>query len=123
MITPDLTEKQLRNLRVTLAVIIAKLKLNTVHQADNRGNFVNRDGLYHYIQSLVSHAMLGTDKLEIPDFYYDRDGLSDYPMLKQLLAVSLTELQRFSDPQENDLNDIYRTLLSGLKELNRSMQQ
>ncbi len=96
MTTSDLTEKQLRNLPVTLAVIIAKLKLNAINQADGKNNFVSREGLYHYIGSLVSHAMQGTDKLEIPDFYYDREGLSDYSLLKQLLSSSLTNLQRFS---------------------------
>lgn len=113
--TADLTEKQLRNLRITLAVIIAKLKLNTAQQAEGKPYFVSREGLLHYIQALVSHAMLGIDRLEIPEFYYDRESLEDYTQLKQLLASTLTELQQCSGANDVNLSSIYKALINGLR--------
>lgn len=111
----NLSEKQIRNLRVTLAVIIAKLKLNTALPEEGKPYFVSREGLLQYIQALVSHAMLGADRLEIPEFYYSRANLSDYDQLKELLVSALTELQR--GPEDANLSDVHRALLAGLRHI------
>ena len=113
----QMTDKQLKNLRVTLAVIIAKLKLNTARPGEGKRYFVNREGLLQYIQTLISHAMLGADRLEIPEFYYDRDKLNDYDRLKQLLASALTELQKGSGTDDPNLAGVYQALLGGLRHL------
>ncbi len=112
-----MTDKQIRNLRVTLAVIIAKLKLNTAQPGEDKPYFTNQEGLLHYIQALVSHAMLGADRLEIPEFYYDRDKLNDYDQLKHLLASALTELQQGSGTDDPKLTGVYQTLLGGLRRI------
>lgn len=112
-----MTDKQIRNLRVTLAVIIAKLKLNTARSGEGKPYFVNREGLLEYIQALVSPTMLGGDRLEIPEFYYDRDKLSDYDRLKDLLASALTELQKGSGKDDPKLAQVYHALLVGLQRI------
>jgi hypothetical protein len=112
-----MTDKQIRNLRVTLAVIIAKLSLNTARPGEGKPYFVNREGLLQYIQALVSHAMLGADRLEIPEFYYDRDKLNDYDRLKHLLASALTELQKGSGAGDPELVRVYQALLVGLQRI------
>jgi hypothetical protein len=114
-LSANLSEKQMRNLRVTLAVIIAKLKLNTAMPEEGKPYFVNREGLLQYIQTLISHAMLGADRLEIPEFYYSRDNLNDYNQLKQLLVSALTELQRGSG--DANLPDVHNALLMGLRHI------
>lgn len=76
------------------------------------------EGLTQYIQALLSHAMQGTDQVEIPEFYYDRTTLAEYPRLKQLLSTALTELQRQSGSMSSsDLKTIYKFLVSGLRSL------
>jgi hypothetical protein len=112
-----MTDKQIRNLRVTLAVIIAKLKLNTAQPGEDKPYFTNQEGLLHYIQALVSHAMLGADRLEIPEFYYDRNKLNDYDQLKHLLASALTKLQKGSGSDDPNLAGVYQALLGGLRHL------
>jgi len=108
-------DKQARNLRITLAIIIAKLKLNTAQAGEGKPYFVNREGLLRYIQALVSHAMTGGDKLEIPEFYYNREDLDEYSQLKHLLASALTKLQ--GDPHDANLTEVYKGLLNGLRHI------
>lgn len=115
MLPANLSEKQIRNLRVTLAVIIAKLKLNTTLQEEGKPYFVSREGLLQYIQTLISHAMLGADRLEIPEFYYNRDSLNNYDDLKQLLVSALIELQR--DTSNANLPEVHNALLIGLRHI------
>ncbi len=113
----QMTDKQIKNLRVTLAVIIAKLKLNTAQPEEGKPYFVSREGLLQYIQALISHAMLDADRLEIPEFYYDRDKLNDYDRLKHLLASALTDLQRGSGTDDRNLAGVYQALLLGLRRI------
>ncbi len=115
MLPANLSEKQMRNLRVTLAVIIAKLKLNTTVPEEGKPYFVNKEGLLQYIQALISHAMLGADRLEIPEFYYSREHLNDYGQLKQLLVSALTELQK--SPGNANLPNVHNALLLGLRHI------
>ena len=100
-------------------MIIAKLKLNTAGLEDNKPWFVSREGLLQYIQALISHAMQGADRIEIPEFYYDRKSLPDYSQLKNLLSTALTELQRKSGSMSAaELSAIYKFLNSGLRGFN-----
>jgi hypothetical protein len=118
--TADINEKQLRNLRVTLAVVIAKLRLNnTENFVNSKSHFVTQDGLFKYIESLASHAMEGKDNIEIPEFYYSRESMLEYPRLKELLASTLTDLQRFPYTKGAILDSIYHSLIIGLRELSR----
>jgi hypothetical protein len=110
-----MTDKQIKNLRVTLAVIIAKLKLNTARPEEGKPYFVNREGLLRYIEALISHAMLDADRLEIPEFYYDRNKLNDYDRLKHVLASALTELQKGTGTDDPKLAGVYQALLVGLR--------
>jgi hypothetical protein len=112
------TDKQIRNLRITLAVIIAKLKLNNSGQEDGKPWFVSSDGLVKYIQALISHAMQGNDRIEIPEFYYDRKTLADYNRLKHLLSTALTELQcQSGNMNAAEVAAIYKFLVNGLRNL------
>lgn len=113
----DRQEKQVRNLRATLAVVIAKLRLNKTDEEGSDSHFVNKEGLIRYIQSLIMQAMEGNDNIEIPEFFYDRSALSNYPLLKQALSTALTDLQRLTYDKHLTLDGIYRDLMNNLKDL------
>jgi hypothetical protein len=115
----DRQEKQVRNLRATLAVVIAKLRLNKTQEEGevNQSHFVSKEGLIKYIQSLIIQAMEGNDTIEIPEFFYDRSELGNYSLLKQALSTALTGLQRLAYDKHLTLDGIYRDLMSSLREL------
>ncbi|MDJ1501014.1 hypothetical protein [Xanthocytophaga agilis] len=113
----DRQEKQVRNLRATLAVVIAKLRLNKTYEEGNESYFVSKEGLIRYIQSLITQAMEGKDNIEIPEFFYDRASLNNYPLLKQVLSTALTDLQRLNYDKHLTLDSIYRDLMNSLKDL------
>ncbi len=113
----DRQEKQVRNLRATLAVVIAKLRLNKTQEEVSQSHFVSEEGLIKYIQSLIIRAMDGDDAIEIPEFFYDRDELSNYSQLKQALSNALTGLQRLAYDKHLTLDSIYRDLMNSLRDL------
>ena len=78
---------------------------------------MGRVGLLRYIQNLVTQAMEGKDGMEIPDFFYDRDDMQNYPALKQTLSAALTDLQRLEFDRNLTLDQIYRNLLNNLRDL------
>jgi len=115
----DRQEKQVRNLRATLAVVIAKLRLNKTQGTTDQSHFVNREGLVNYIKNLVVRAMEGNDNIEIPEFFYDRSSLNNYAALKLALSTALTNLQRLAYDKHLTLDGIYRELMGSLQDLER----
>ncbi len=114
---PDRNEKQVRNLRATLAVVIAKLRLNKIQDNQEQTNFVNEKGLIKYLQTLANRAMEGADNIDIPEFFYDPSTLKNYPMLKQVLGTALTDLQRLTHDKSLTLEGIHRDLMNSLRDL------
>ena len=114
---PDRNEKQVRNLRATLAVVIAKLRLNKVHDNQPQADFVDAKGLVKYLQTLVNRAMEGGDNIDIPEFFYNPGTLKDYPLLKQILGTALTDLQRLTHDKSLTLEGIHRDLANNLRDL------
>lgn len=110
-------EKQVRNLRATLAVVIAKLRLNKIQGEQNQTHFVNEKGLIRYLQGLATSAMEGKDSIDIPEFFYDPGTLKDYPLLKQVLGTALTDLQRLTHDKNLTIEEIYRNLINSLRDL------
>ncbi|MCU0355271.1 MAG: hypothetical protein MUD08_16275 [Cytophagales bacterium] len=113
----DQQDKPVRNLRATLAVVIAKLKINQTNNNSTQERFMGKIGLLRYIQNLVTQAMEGKDDMEIPDFFYDRDDMQNYPALKQTLSAALTDLQRLEYDNNLTLDQIYRSLINNLRDL------
>jgi len=114
---PDYHEKQVRNLRATLAVVIAKMRLNKIQGEHNKPHFVSEKGLIRYLQGLVTLAMEGEDNIDIPEFFYDPAALKDYAQLKQVLGTALTDLQRLIHDKNLTLEEIYRNLMNSLRDL------
>jgi hypothetical protein len=114
---PDHNEKQVRNLRATLAVVIAKLRLNKIQDKQGQAHFVNEKELLRYLQGLVTRAIEGEDNIDIPEFFYDPGTLKDYPLLKQILGTALTDLQRLAYDKNLTLEEIYRNLMNSLRDL------
>ncbi len=113
----DRHEKKVRNLRATLAVIIAKLRLNQSSNLSNQKNFFTQEKLIFYIQKMIVQAMQGANNMEIPDFYYSREDFHAYQELKNALVEALTSLQHLSFERNLTLDEIYRTLLQRLTKL------
>lgn len=114
---PDRNEKQVRNLRATLAVVIAKLRLNKTHGDRQQSDFLDEKGLMKYLRTLANRAMEGGDEIDIPEFSYNPDTLKDYALLKQILGTALTDLQRLAHDKSLTPEAIHRNLMNSLRDL------